>query len=106
MTDPDNAEMAFCSTPTRRERVIGRLFPARHVEAAFPEWAGNGDCLYTTATVGLSLVDRVRVLLTGRLAVRTVTTCEFLVGRTVSVSESYVEPPSWLSRGDRSARFR
>lgn len=90
-------ETAFYKRVTTGQRIVGRLFPGRHVEAVFPEWAGRGDVVHQDTTICLSLIDRLRVLVSGRIAVRGRVTCEELVGRTAASAVSYVEPPQWMA---------
>lgn len=89
--------MAQDYQPTWRDRLRGRLFPYRHCHP--PEAPGHYlDCITIHTTVGLSWIDRFRVMLTGRLEVTTRTVTENTIGKNVTASESYVLPPLFLER--------
>jgi hypothetical protein len=64
------------------------------------------DCLVSTTIVELSWADRLRVLLTGRLAVGAKTVTEFEIGRCVSASATWVLPWRWLERNYKAALFQ
>jgi hypothetical protein len=83
------SEQAFYAEPTRRQRVMARLFPSRFVEAAFPEWAGSGDVIVVHAVTHFSWLDRLRIVLIGRVRTDVRVTCEHPAGRTVSVADSW-----------------
>ena len=82
-------EHAYYREPTRRERMTYWLFPSRHVEASFPEWAGRGDVVVVGCDSYFSWRDRVRILITGWVHTEIRVTCELPVGRTVSAAESW-----------------
>jgi hypothetical protein len=79
----------FVDTPwTWRERLRFRLFPIRHCE--LPEApATYADCVVVKTVTSLSLADRVRVLLSGKLTVETRTVTENIVGGTATSSVAY-----------------
>jgi hypothetical protein len=68
------------------ERFRDRIFPSQYVEADLAhDWCGHGDVVHVDGRTSLSILDRLRVALTGRLAVRVRVTCENVAGKTVSV---------------------
>lgn len=82
--------------PTRRERIGWRLFPARHCD--IPDKPGMRDCVVTRTTADLSFIDRLRVLVSGRIEVQAKTATENVVGAHATNAEFSVRPPSWLCR--------
>ena len=70
---------------TWRDRLRHRLFPDNHCE--LPEAPAHfEDVLEIRVSVSLSAMDRLRVLLTGKLSVRTRVVCEHAVGCSRSAS--------------------
>lgn len=89
---PLDGEAYYVDLPwTWRERLRFKLFPSQHcaLPQAPAEWK---DCVVCTTIVGLSLLDRVRVLISGRLRVQTRTVTEHRVGGTMTESVAY---PIW-----------
>lgn len=77
------------------KRAVCKLFPAWHGFAPeLPEWAKDG--VVTITEVRFSIVDRLRILVTGNLSVKTWTACENLPGRVLTTSAS-AKPmaPKW-----------
>lgn len=71
-----------------RERLWAKLLPTNY--CSLPEApATYQDCVVCRTVVGLSFVDRVRVLLTGYLIVDTKTVTENIVGDTRTSSIAY-----------------
>ena len=98
MTDPqpsppqrrtEMTDHAYYHAPTTRERLEARLFPAQHVEAVYPEWAGQGDVVFVDSITHVSWLDRLRILLTGRIVTKSRVTCEHKVGRTTAVTAAW-----------------
>lgn len=82
--------------PTHRERIGWRFFPSRHCD--IPDKPGMRDCVVTRTTTDLSFLDRVRVLISGRIEVQSKTATENVIGDHATNAEFCVRPPSWLSR--------
>ena len=79
----------FVNTPwTWRERLRYRLFPNLHCDLP-PAPATHLDCLHVTTVVHLSVIDRLRVLASGKLTVQTRTVTENIVGNAVTSSVAY-----------------
>lgn len=80
---------------TWRDRLRFRLFPTRVCPLPMPERFTASDCVISRTAVGLDWIDRVRVLVSGRLMVETRTATEHEVGQTESLSTGY---PVWRFR--------
>ena len=79
----------YVDTPwTWRERLRFRLFPSRYCELP-PAPATFQDCVVITTVASLSFVDRVRVLVTGKVTIETKTVTEHIVGGTMTSSVAY-----------------
>lgn len=73
---------------TWRERLRFKLFPSRY--CPLPEApASHLDCVVIRTTVVMGWMDRLRVLLSGRLTVETKTVTEHVVGATTTASVGY-----------------
>lgn len=90
----NNQTLEYCAT--RREQIGWRLFPRRWID--LPELPAMRDCIVTTTTAELSFIDRLRVLVSGRIEVQAKTATENVVGATATGAVFNVCPPSWLSR--------
>lgn len=79
----------YVDTPwTWREKLQFKLFPSRH--CSLPDApASHLDCIVVRTVVTLSLLDRLRVLWSGRLTVETKTVTEHIVGATTTASVAY-----------------
>jgi hypothetical protein len=87
MNDHNNDGCYFAETPwTWRERLRFKLMPTRYCTVPDGPFL---DCVVTTTIVGLSFVDRLRVLLTGHLRVETKTATEYIVGDCKTACVSY-----------------
>lgn len=73
---------------TWRDRLRFKLFPSTPCPLP-PAPAHFEDVLHVDVSVGLDALDRMRVLVTGKLAVRTRVVCEHKPGATVSASAAY-----------------
>lgn len=91
MESVENVAMCASDPHPIRSWFRRKLFPCRHVfaPAAPGDWK---DCITMHTVCELSLLDRLRVLLTGRLEVTTRTITENEVGRSVTAADSYVLP--------------
>lgn len=95
---------AFEYVPLRRERIGWRLFPSRHCDMPdLPKLKTGGqtatrDCLVAHTKVELSFLDRLRVLVSGRIEVVAKTVTENVIGENVTVAVFNVRPPGWLDR--------
>jgi hypothetical protein len=89
---------ATCSAPVALpwwKIPLLKIWPWQHQDLAdLPPWAK--DALYVENRVELSFADRLRVLLSGRLRVRSRTLTENVPGRVVSDSIAHPLPPKWL----------
>lgn len=73
---------------TWRERLRFKLFPVSYCELpAAP--ATYQDCVVCRTFVAFSFLDRLRVLLTGRVIVETKTVTEHIVGASLTASVAY-----------------
>lgn len=77
------------------KRVLCRLWPWKHLEVGdLPAWAK--DAIYVENRVELSFLDRLRVLVSGRLRVRSRTLTEVPPCRCESTGMAHPLPPTWL----------
>ena len=94
----EHASINEFKPPSVCQRLRGRLFPTRHCPLPQPELVapfGHGDVIEIQTVAVLGWTDRLRVLLTGRLMIRTRTITEHRVGALMTSSTAY---PSLLSR--------
>lgn len=84
--------------PTLWQRIVGRMFPGKHVETPEPDdkVKGHGDAIFINTTCELSFADRLRVLFSGRLAVVNKVATEFSCGNTKANAVNYPLPPRWM----------
>lgn len=78
-------------------RIRRRLFPARFCRPPTPDFELQ-DMLFSKTVCGLSLVDRLRIMVTGRLVVETRTATENVIGRHAVSSTSYVATKSMTDK--------
>lgn len=77
------------------KRWLLKIWPWTHQEVGdLPTWAQ--DAIYCENRVELSFADRLRVLVSGRVRVRSQTLTENKPGRVETVSLAHPLPPSWL----------
>lgn len=107
MQTPDQAETreagslqpaCYASRPvTLKDRIRWRLYPANHCELpeAPPKWK---DVLVCHLTCHLSMVDRLRILVSGKLAAEIRTVTENEIGAHITKSVVYALPPKALDR--------
>lgn len=92
--DLDACAQELFAAPTWRERLRWKLFPTQWCQ--LPELTADGciprDVLECTTTVHLDWLDRLRVLLRGKVVVKTRTVTEHQIGANVTTSVGY---PSW-----------
>lgn len=82
---------------TWRDKLRCKLFPPQHCE--LPEApATHKDVLVCKVFSELSMIDRLRVLITGRIKVETRTVTENVIGDTKTNSVFSALPPKWWSR--------
>lgn len=92
MTDPTpTTEHAMYQGPTRRQRFMATLFPARLCDTPEPdsEITGLGDVIFTNVGIQLGWLDRLRVVATGKIVVNVRTATQHPVGATKSNSVAY-----------------
>ncbi len=81
------------------QRAISRLWPWTHLHVGdLPPWAQ--DAIYCDHRVSLSFADRLRVLFSGRLRLRSQTLTEHKPGRVETVSLAHPLAPVWVE-GDK-----
>lgn len=92
MMKPEVSAFYKVESVTIKQRFLRWLFPARVCELPV---ATNlyQDVIYHNVVVHLSFWDRIRLLLCGKIAVRSKIACQFMVGETRSNSEAY---PTYL----------
>lgn len=91
---PSGACYASDARP-RWRRILTKLWPGVHQPVGdLPAWAQ--DAIYVENRVALSFVDRLRVLLSGRVRVRSQTLTENKPGRVESTSVAHPLPPAWI----------
>jgi hypothetical protein len=72
---------------TWRDKIRARLFPYKHCDIPdAPKQFGMGDCINHTVRADLSFVDRLRVLITGKIEVESKIVTEHVVGALVTNS--------------------
>ena len=76
--------------PTFIERWRRKILPSKH--CFMPENISDEflDCLHVEVTCVLSVIDRVKLLFTGTLCVRSVTATQFVIGKNITNSVCYV----------------
>lgn len=97
---PENS--AMCYQSQRRERLGWRLFPNAHCFS--PDLEGGRDGIVSRVRCELSFMDRLRLLISGRIEVWVKTTTENEVGRHATNSSISVRPPDWLDRKPEGPR--
>jgi hypothetical protein len=95
-----NNSDAECSVyvPQWQEKLGWRLFPAHHIDS--PELPCAHDVLVCVSRVHLSWIDRLRVLISGKIEVTSKTTTKGVIGDHISASVFSARPPAWLDRRD------
>jgi transposase InsO family protein len=90
-----NENVDYCMAPDPTpfwKRHINRLFGPYHPPTPdLPEWATDGVSVDTR--VNFSFVDRIRILFSGKVFVRSWTACENPPGRAESTSSAIVQSP-------------
>lgn len=101
-TELDDGKNIHCRVmeyiPQWQEKIGRKLFPASYIE--WPEMEGAKDGLHCDITVELSMLDRIRVLFSGKLEVTAKTATENLLGAHKTVTGVRVLPPFYLDRID------
>lgn len=100
----NNQTEAFVSSRpwTWKDKLRTRLFPSKYCEA--PDSIRSGeymDVLVCKVTARLSMIDRLRVLISGRFVVESKTITQNIIGATLSHSEFYALPPLWWDTKER-----
>lgn len=77
------------------KRTAAKMWPWRHLDVPdLPEWAK--DAVFVETRVELSFADRLRVLVSGRIRVRSQTLTENAPARCETTSIAHPLPPSWV----------
>lgn len=97
MNHPEPMAMYQAYRPTWRDHLRRRLFPYRHCELPDAP-AQYVDCMTIRTVVVLRFIDRLRILLSGKLEVTTRTVTENKIGEHITASECYPMPPRLLER--------
>lgn len=71
---------------------LDRLFPAKVPPNPITGYIAAEDSITVNSTITLSLIDRIRVLISGKIVCITVTATEHEVGKV------YTEAVSWIDR--------
>jgi hypothetical protein len=90
--DVNQSSYAVETPWTWRERLRFKLFPTQHCDLPKAP-AVYKDVVVVRTVVSLSALDRLRVLLSGRLTVETRTVTEHLVGGSLTASVAYPSLP-------------
>lgn len=89
--------------PSFKTRLRRKIFPSKHGNASQKAIAKDvkfqvRDCYVCRIMAELSMVDRIRILVSGRLVVDTITYTENQIGEHVVGSECWPLPPKFLER--------
>jgi len=87
---------ALVYVPQWQEKLGWKLFPSNHID--LPEMPNRKDGLICHVTVQLSWLDRLRMLISGKLDVTAKTATENVIGANVTATGVSVIPPTWLQR--------
>lgn len=87
---------ALAYKPTLMDRIRWKLFPMDRCES--PDIPAARDCVIVRTNYRLSLLGRLRVLVSGRIEVETKTTTENVVGACESASCLNVRAPRFMER--------
>jgi hypothetical protein len=93
---PASAGYAWVYVPQWHEKLGWKLFPSHHID--LPEMPNRKDGLICHVTVQLSWLDRLRMLISGKLEVTAKTATENVIGANVTATGVSVIPPTWLRR--------
>lgn len=87
-------------TPTLLERIGHKLFPQ-----PFPNYPEDApidhitrDCVVTRVDTDISIIDRLRILVSGRVQMEARVNTENIVGSTTTAATFSVKPPRFLER--------
>ena len=101
---PASAGYALVYVPQWQEKLGWILFPSNHID--LPEMPNRKDGLICHVTVQLSWLDRLRMLISGKLEVTAKTATENVIGANVTATGVSVIPPTWLQRHNDEMRDR
>ena len=87
---------ALAYVPQWQENLGWKLFPNSYTE--MPEIPDMRDGLVCGITVTLSWLDRLRILISGKMEVTAKTATENVIGANVTATGVSVRPPAWLDR--------
>ena len=102
MKDESHDGCSFsCDTPDPRpwwKRKLAQLWPMNHEPLPdLPEWATDG--IVVQLKTEFSFLDRLRILLSGRVKYRVLVACEFPPGQTSAQTQTETRPPEILHPG-------
>lgn len=86
---------AVAYKPTFLDRLRWKLFPSDRCE--IPDIPAS-DCVIVRSNFRLSLLDRLRVVISGRIEVETKTATEHVVGNCASNALLNVQAPAFMDR--------
>ncbi len=75
------------------QRVVAHLFPSRRIDPPEDLVGFAPSYMVTEVIIHLDWVDRLRLIASGKMAVRTQTKTDVSVAKMVSASVAYVLPP-------------
>lgn len=84
---------------TWKHRLRLKLFPPNYPDC--PRAPENyKDVLHQNSVVELSFLDRIRILISGRIAIKSQTVTENLIGKCTGKVTVFVLPPEWADSRD------
>lgn len=97
MNEPiENGRLMY--TPQWQEKIGNKLFPPVYVEP--PELPIQKDVIHCATVINFSIIDRIRILISGEVNVVSKTSTENKVGNCKTNSGVFISPPKFLKRKD------
>lgn len=100
--EPRNECLVY--VPQWQEKLGWKLFPSVYVDS--PELPGMRDVMVSYTHVNLSFLDRIRVLISGKIEVTTKTATENVIGKVSTNCGFSARPPWWLDRIPKKGEAR
>lgn len=100
MNEPKNECLVYIQQ--WQEKLGWKIFPNTYVDS--PELPEMKDVIVSYTRVNLSFIDRLRVLISGKIEITTKTATENIIGAVKTNCGSSVRPPWWLDRVDRKSK--